>query len=72
MVCIIHAHVLGLKFIPYLFVRLEDIASERVVWHLTSDVAEDFHVLGVMRHVEDPGERREERGGREILMKLAG
>ena len=41
---------------PHLFVCLEDVASECVVGHLTSDVAKDLHVLRVMGHIEDPGE----------------
>lgn len=57
--------------VPYLFVCLEDVASECVVWHFTSDVAEDLHVLRVMRHIEDPGEKEGE-GGRANLMKHAG
>ena len=46
---------------PHLFVRLEDIASERVVWHFPSDVTEDLHVLRVVRHIEDPARRERER-----------
>ena len=48
--------------VPYLFVCLEDVAPECVVWHFTSDVAEDLHVLRVVRHIEDPAGRGRERG----------
>ena len=48
---------------PHLFVCLEDVASECVVGHLTSDVAKDLHVLRVMGHIEDPGEGEGGGGG---------
>lgn len=56
---------LGLKlsYRSYLFVCFEDIASECVVRHLSSDIAEDLHVLRVMGHIEDPGEWEREREG---------
>ena len=49
---------------PHLSVCLEDVASEGVVRHLTSDVAEDLHVLRIVRHIEDPGGR--EGGGGKV------
>lgn len=39
---------------PYLLLGLEDIAPEDVAGAVSSDVAEDLQVLGVVRHVEDP------------------
>ena len=52
------------NYVPNLFVCLEDVAPECVVWHFTSDIAEDLHVLRVVRHIEDPAGRGRE-GGRE-------
>lgn len=40
--------------IPHLLVRLEDVTSEGVPWHLPSDVTENLQVLGVVGHIENP------------------
>lgn len=45
----------------YLFLGLEDIAAEDVALSVSSNVAENFQILGVMRHVEYP-ERRNKMG----------
>ena len=41
---------------PYLSFGLEDVAAEHVALAVAGDVAEDLQVLGVVRHVEDPGD----------------
>lgn len=40
--------------IPHLLVCLEDVTSEGVPWHLSSDVTENLQVLGVVGHIENP------------------
>ena len=45
----------------YLLLGFKDITSEDIAGTISSDIAEDFQVLGVMRDVEDPGERATER-----------
>ena len=43
----------------YFLVRLEDVASEGVIRHFSSDVAEDLQVLRVMGHIEDPARKKD-------------
>lgn len=45
----------------YLLLGFKDIASEDIAGTISSNIAEDFQVLGVMRDVEDPGERAREK-----------
>ena len=48
-----------------LLVSLKNVALERVVGDLSSDVTEDLEVLGVVRHIEDPA--REETDSALVL-----
>lgn len=41
----------------HLLPGLEDVAAEGITGAIPGDVAEDLQVLGVMRHVEDPGDK---------------
>lgn len=54
-----HVHVGTEGELPYshLLPGLEDVAAKGVTGAIPGDVAEDLQVLGVMRHVEDPGDQ---------------
>ena len=41
-----------------LLVSLKNVALERVVGDLSSDVTEDLEILGVMGHIENPAKKR--------------